>query len=135
AVTLHVLVRITPPLAEATVERPTVNLGLVLDRSGSMSVENKITFARQAAIFAVEQLLPSDRVSVTVFDEEVQTIIPNAPVGDKERIVAALRDVTTGGSTALHDAWREGARQVGRNRIPDGQNRVLLPAASCTSVF
>ncbi len=34
--TLDVLVRITPPAPEKTIERPQLNLGLVIDRSGSM---------------------------------------------------------------------------------------------------
>src|SRR5262249_15491849 len=59
-VTLDVLVRITPPAPEVQVQRPALNLGLVLDRSGSMGGQNKIGFAREAAIYAVQQLLPTD---------------------------------------------------------------------------
>ena len=76
-VTLDVLLRITPPSPEVQVQRPALNLGLVLDRSGSMGGQNKIGFAREAAIYAVQQLLPTDRVSVTVFDDKVETIVPS----------------------------------------------------------
>jgi Ca-activated chloride channel family protein len=44
-----------------------------------MAGRHKIDFARQAAAFAVQQLLPTDRVSVTIFYEEVETIAANAP--------------------------------------------------------
>src|SRR5262245_45404044 len=74
-VTLDVLLKITPPQLDALVQRPPLNLGLVLDRSGSMGAHNKIEFARDAAVFAVQELLPSDRVSVTIFDNEIQTLI------------------------------------------------------------
>ena len=39
---LEILVRITPPLPEIHVLRPPINLGLVLDRSGSMSTGQKM---------------------------------------------------------------------------------------------
>jgi Ca-activated chloride channel family protein len=108
------------------VQRPAIYLGLVLDRSGSMAGLNKIHFAREAAIYAVEQLLPTDRVSVTIFDNVVQTIVPNTPAMDKVSMVRLLRDVQPGGATALHPAWAEGANQVNRFPLRGGLNRVLL---------
>ena len=126
AVLLDVLVRITPPTPEVQVQRPAINLGLVLDRSGSMAAHKKIDFAREAAIFAVQQLLPTDRVSVTVFDDEVQTPVPNTVAEDKLRIVEVIRGVHAGNTTALHGGWREGTHQVGRHLLPGGLNRVLL---------
>ncbi len=73
--TLDVLVRITPPAPEKTIERPQLNLGLVIDRSGSMQGQ-KIEYAQQAASYAVEQLLPSDRVSITIYDNRCRNLSP-----------------------------------------------------------
>ena len=75
-VVLDVLVRVTPPLPDVHFPRPALNLALVLDRSGSMAGSKKMPYARDAAAFAVRQLMPTDRVSVTVFDEEISTIVP-----------------------------------------------------------
>src|SRR5271165_6054751 len=91
ATTLDVLVRITPPLQEIHILRPPINLGIVLDRSGSMSTGAKMENAREAAIFAVWQLLATDRVSVTVFDEQIDTIAPSAPATDKPDLVNKIR--------------------------------------------
>src|SRR5262245_52280758 len=82
-VTLDLMLRITAPPPAAPLGRPALNLALVLDRSGSMAGLKKIDFARQAAVYAVQQLLPTDRVSVTVFDDVVETVVPSTPVEDK----------------------------------------------------
>ena len=124
--TLDVLIKIVPPETNEKVKRPPINLGLVLDRSGSMAAHNRIAYAREAAVFAVQQLLPSDRVSVTTFDSRVQRLIPNTLAENKRRIIELIRGITTGGSTALHAGWTEGAEQVGRNLLAGGLNRVIL---------
>ena len=126
-VTLDVLVRIIPPaLPEVHFLRAPINLALVLDHSGSMAGGRKIDYAREAAIFAVEQLLPTDRVSVTIFDDNVTTVVPSTLATDKPHLVAAIRRIAPGGSTALHAGWKAGAEQVLGHLVNNGLNRVLL---------
>jgi Ca-activated chloride channel family protein len=124
--TLDVLVRILPAALDRSVQRPAINLGLVLDRSGSMAAEKKMQYARQAAMGAVQQLLPTDRVSVTTFDDVVETLVPSTTATDKAAILHLLRGIEPRGSTALHAGWVEGARQVSRHLLRGGLNRVLL---------
>lgn len=124
--TLDVLVRVTPPRAEPSATRPTLNLALVIDRSGSMGEAKKIAYAREAAAFAVKELAPADRVSITVFDDRIETLAPSAPVADRDRLLKLIEGVHPRGSTALHGGWAEGAKQVGDNLVPGGLNRVLL---------
>src|SRR5437762_9688138 len=90
ATDLDVLVRIIPPVPDIHFLRPPINLGIVLDRSGSMAAGRKMAHAREAASFAISQLLPSDRVSVTIYDDQIETIAPSAPVLDKPGLVARI---------------------------------------------
>jgi Ca-activated chloride channel family protein len=124
--TVDLLVRITPPMPEVHFVRPPINLGLVLDHSGSMAGSKKMGYAIDAACLAVEQLLPTDRLSITIFDSEVETIARNAPVTDKPMLVRQIKEITPRGATDLHGGWFEGGQQVEQNVIFQGLNRVIL---------
>uniref|UniRef100_B8HZL3 von Willebrand factor type A n=1 Tax=Cyanothece sp. (strain PCC 7425 / ATCC 29141) TaxID=395961 RepID=B8HZL3_CYAP4 len=123
--TLDVLVKIIPPVPETRPQRPPLNLGLVIDRSGSMQGA-KMEVARQAACFAVEQLLPSDRLSVTIFDDRVECPVPSTLVRDKATIIRTIQGIHSRGSTALHDGWVQGGIQVSQHLNPAHLNRVIL---------
>jgi Ca-activated chloride channel family protein len=124
-ITLDVLVKITPPEVPANLDRPPLNLGFVLDRSGSMGGA-KIDYARQAVAYGIEQLLPSDRLSLTLFDTHVQTEIPSTLATDKQKLIDQVQRIRPGSSTALHGGWVNGGMQVGQYLNPAHLNRVIL---------
>jgi Ca-activated chloride channel family protein len=124
-VTLDVLVRITPPAVDRPSDRTPLNLSLVIDRSGSMSGQ-KMDYARKAACFAVENLLPCDRISVVLFDDRIETLVPSTLATDKQTMLKKIRHVHSRGSTALHGGWLEGGTQVSQYLNDDQLNRVIL---------
>lgn len=130
---LDLLIKITPPALPQSLDRPPLNLGFVIDRSGSMS-GHKIEYARQAAQYAIEQLLPTDRVSITIFDDRIETIVPTTLASHKASILAAIQGIHARGSTALHAGWVEGGIQVGQHLRAKQLNRVLLVSDGLANV-
>jgi Ca-activated chloride channel family protein len=122
---IDILVAIVTPSPEVSLERPKLNIGLVIDRSGSMQGK-KIEYARQAACYAVEQLQNFDMVSVTIYDDQVEVLVPATPVRIVDQINKRIKQITPGGSTNLHGGWLEGSMQVSRNLQPGQINRVIL---------
>ena len=124
--TLDLVLRITPPAAPAAnIHRPTLNLGFVVDRSGSMADRKKLDYAKEAVCYAIEQLLPSDRLSVTLFDDQVQTLIASTPANNPASFTRLVQQVQPGGSTALHTGWIQGSMQVSQSLSAE-LNRVIL---------
>ena len=130
--TVDVLIRITPPAPSPDLStrpnwkgRPDLNLSLVLDRSGSMEGA-KMVRAREAAMFCVDQMLPTDRLSVVTFDDRIEVLFPSEPVTNKQAMKDLIARVTARGSTALHEAWVRGGLTVSERILDQGINRVVL---------
>lgn len=130
--TVDVLIRITPPALNPDPGsrpnwkgRPDLNLSLVLDRSGSMEGEKMIR-AREAAMFCVDQMLPTDLLSVVTFDDRIDVLFPSEPVTNKQSMKDLIARVTARGSTALHEAWVRGGLTVSERMLDQGINRVVL---------
>jgi Ca-activated chloride channel homolog len=122
---VDVLIRITPPEPDRQAERTPLNLSLVMDRSGSMAGE-KMARAREAAIYCVDQMLPTDRLSVVVFDDHIDVLFPSEPVTNRESMKNLIARVQPRGSTALHEAWVRGGLTISEQMLERGINRVLL---------
>lgn len=124
----YLLASITAPPAPRRAERLPVNIALILDRSGSMDGENKFPLAVEAVKQSLRLLTSTDRVSIVVFDERVDVILPSTFVTAeaKRQALRALQQVAPRGSTDLCAGWMHGGAELS-DHIADGTiTRALL---------
>ena len=124
----YLLASITAPSAPGRAERLPVNIALILDRSGSMDGDNKFPLAVEAVKQSLRLLTSTDRVSIVVFDERVDVIMPSTFVTAEARKLAlrALQEVRPRGSTDLCSGWMHGGTELA-DHIADGTiTRALL---------
>jgi Ca-activated chloride channel homolog len=107
--------------------RKPVNLCVVLDRSGSMSEESKINYAKAALHALIDQLHQDDIFSLVIYDDVVEVLRSAARVGsDKQEIRSLVEEITPRGWTNLGGGMTEGFRQVEKNTGREYINRVIL---------
>jgi len=123
---VDLLIRITPPEPDAAgSKRPKLNIGIALDRSGSMGGP-KMDQAREAAKYCIDQLLSSDNFSAVIFDDRVDVLFTNQPVSDREMLKRGIERIHARNSTALHEGWVKAGLQVSERLDTEAINRVLL---------
>jgi Ca-activated chloride channel family protein len=118
---------VTPPSAVAAHQRPALNLGLVIDRSGSMSGD-KLEYVKRAAIHVLEVMQEQDRVAVVAYDTEVTPVSPSVAVtpAAKAEIKAKIEAMRSGNMTNLSGGWLAGCQEVAAAAVEGHLNRVLL---------
>src|SRR5574337_874676 len=62
-----------------------MNFALVLDRSGSMDGE-KLEHMKEAVGYVVDHMSDRDSLSVTIFDDQVETLVPSQPAKNRDEI-------------------------------------------------
>ncbi|MCC5664515.1 VWA domain-containing protein [Nostoc sp. CHAB 5784] len=119
----NILLRFRAEVAESP--RRNLNLSLVIDRSGSMAGA-PLHHALKAAESVVDQLEPDDILSVVVYDDEVDSVVPPQAVTNKGALKNSIRKVKAGGITNLSGGWLKGCEHVKTRLDPQKINRVLL---------
>jgi Ca-activated chloride channel family protein len=89
-----------------------IALSLLLDSSASM--EDKLTILQAAASNFVSRLKPNDIGQVIDFDSRVQ--IRQAFTSNRQELESAIRQMTSGGSTSLHNAIYISLKELGKIR-------------------
>jgi Ca-activated chloride channel homolog len=81
------------------------NLTLLIDISGSMKEENKMAGAREGAAAFIDQLDPSDNLTLIVFDDRQDVIFENLNVGqNRDRMKQEVSLLVPRNGTALYDS-------------------------------
>ncbi|MDC3958703.1 vWA domain-containing protein [Polyangium jinanense] len=104
--------------------RKPLNLGIVIDTSGSM--EGNLPHVRDALHALVDHLRPDDRVAIVEFASSANTIQESTPVSDKESLHAAVDEITTGGSTSMEEGMMLGYAVIDEHVQRDTLSRLMV---------
>jgi len=105
----YAAIKIRPDVTIQT--RPQVQIGLVIDTSGSMDgqirgalSQKKIDLVKAAATNVVHQLQDGDAVCIIAFSDRVQILVPAQVIsGDRNRLLNAIRNLRADGGTLMGD--------------------------------
>lgn len=106
---------------------PSVDLVIVLDRSGSMAGA-KMANARSAIRGLLDRLGPSDRFALVSYASDVRRetgLLPMTPT-HRERLRATIDRVRAGGGTNLGGGLRMGIDSLRAAAVSEGVSRVVL---------
>ncbi len=118
----------------AAADRPRVNITLVVDRSGSMDIRERLGLVQSSLALLADRLNPDDTVSVVSFEDKARPLLPPTPVKDTDTILDAIEELKPGGSTNLEAGLRLGYEQARDAFDPEAVNLVVLASDGVANV-
>ena len=107
-------------------EAPASNLVFLLDTSGSMNEPDKLPLLVNSLKMLLDTLKPDDKVAIVVYAGSAGTVLEPTKVSDKAKIIAALDNLSAGGSTAGAEGIRQAYTLAEASFNKDAVNRVIL---------
>ncbi len=98
----HHLVRVGVQAKRITpAERAPVHLVYLVDVSGSMGGADRIELAKKSLELLTDTLKPGDTVAICTYAGDTKVVLQPTGVEDKQRILSAVRSLSTGGGTSM----------------------------------
>lgn len=110
-----------------------VNVSLVVDKSGSMSYQEKMEKTKKAMLAFLDQLHPEDRLSIVTFDHMAEVVLHCQAVGDKKTAEAAINNIQWGGSTNMPGGIRLGYQTLLPGAESGRDNRMIILTDALTN--
>ena len=122
---LYVLMELSPIAPKGTNTAPPLNVCLVLDRSTSMQGERMDT-VKATAIELMRQMRPEDILSIVVFGDRSEILLPALKHTDREEAATRIRMLRPGGGTEIFRGLESAYMEVHRNLTNKRINHIIL---------
>jgi len=107
-------------------ERPPANLVFLIDVSGSMNEPDKLPLLQRSLHGLVENISPLDHVAIVAYAGSSGLVLPSTPGTKKQDIIAAIENLSAGGSTHGSEGIKLAYETARENFLKEGANRVIL---------
>lgn len=122
----------TMELSEA--ERPAANITFVVDVSGSMDIRSRLGLVQASLALLAETLRDDDTVSIVVYGDSAEVLLPPTAVADTDAILEAIDAMRIGGATNMEAGLLLGYEQARAGYDPDAVNVVILASDGVANV-
>jgi Ca-activated chloride channel family protein len=112
--------------AAAASQAVPLNFCLVLDRSGSMGQGGKLAALKDATRRMIERLTPQDVLSIILFDDQPEVLLPATAAADRHAIRAQIERIEERGGTAMSGGLAAGQAELRKHLGPDRVSALLL---------
>ncbi|MEW5993214.1 MAG: von Willebrand factor type A domain-containing protein [Candidatus Zixiibacteriota bacterium] len=106
--------------------RKPANLVFVIDVSGSMAREDRLTLVKKALRLLLDELRADDRVGIVVYGSRGRVLLELTSIERELDIVAAIEQLCPGGSTNAEEGLRLGYDMAERHFEKGKINRIIL---------
>ncbi len=112
--------------AKAAYERKPANLVFLVDVSGSMRGPDRLELAKKALRILTTNLIDGDTVSLVTYAGNSRVVLPPTGMEHKAKILAALDELQSGGSTAMGSGLDLAYEQAAKGLKPGTVSRVIV---------
>ena len=110
----------------STYHRLPMNLVVVVDHSGSMASDGRLTKVKAGLHTMIDKLHDEDRLAIVEFDDRVNVDAPLSATLDRPALHAIVETLQPRGATNIFDGLQQGFRLLGDVPASERQNRVIF---------